>query len=188
MRKYAPNLQFAPINDRNYRPAFWGEFLSRRTRRESIAQRLHDLSRLEANPEEMNPRQVERVAPRVEAFLRDLEEVPAYRPLFERVAPHLGAFARCAQVYAWEYANSEEWNDQAIDAREAVEKIFDLYCPKTIERLQTYTGSKGFYRAKRLALRVLNRDFPGLTQAERFYALAPFAPFATYAKQCGVKS
>lgn len=186
MRSYAPNLQFAPINDRNYRPAFWAEFLSRRTRRESIAQRLHDLSRLEANPEDLTPRQTERVAPRVEAFLRDLSEVPAYRPLLEKIELRFELFAAAAADWAWEYASSEDWSDYARDARRAVERIFDAHCPKTIERLQTYSGSKGYYRAKRRAICILNRDFPGLTQAERIYALAPFAPYKTAAKWCGV--
>lgn len=182
MRSYAPNLQFAPINDRNYRPAFWAEFLSRRTRRESIAQRLRALSYLEANPEGMSPRQVERVPPRVESFLRDLAEIPAYRRLFDRVAPSLSAFARCAEVYSFCYDQEEEWSDQARAARAAVTKIWDTYCPKRPDGLFSYRAEAGYYRSKRLAERLLNREFSGLTAAERRYALVPFEPYKAWAR------
>ena len=182
MRSYSPNLQLAPISDRNYRPAFWGEFLSRRTRRESIAQRLHALTRAEKNPDELTPRQVERIAPRVEELLRDLEEIPAYWKLYDRVAPRLSAFARCAEIYSFCYDRQEEWSDQALVARDAVEKIWKSTCPKTPSDLLSYHGERGYYRSKRLAERLLNRDFPGLTAAERAYALIPFAPYRSWAR------
>lgn len=182
MKSYSPNLQLAPISDRNYRPAFWGEFLSRRIRRESIAQRLHALIQAAKIPDELTPRQIERVAPRVESFLRDLSEIPAYRKLYDRVAPRLRLFALAALDISEEYDQRPDWSDQARAARAAVTKIWEAYCPKRPEGLFSYRNERGYYRSKRLAERLLNRDFPGLTAAERAYALIPFEPYRSWAR------
>ena len=183
MRTYKPQRTLAPVTESVYRVFFWAPFLSAYTRRESIAARLHDLLRLaDAGPDSLTPRQTERIYPRVREFLCDLLAVPAYAPLYQRVAARLLDFSRQAQEQAQEYAMRGR-SEHALRARAVVDYIYEHECPKQKGSQRPDYDHPSFAKSKRHAERTLNREFSDLTAEERLFALAAFLPYqSTYGR------
>lgn len=161
---------------RNRRDDFWRAFDGAARVRRRIVGHLRYIFAAEADPSALTPGQVENIPRKIAMILTELGGVPAYRCKLAAIWPRLSLFSAAADDWVADY-NAEGMRDRVLAAKAAVDKIFENRAPKTTKAWQRWDASATFERARQLAVRMLNRDFAGMTSAERRFALSAFAEF-----------
>ena len=162
--------------EKSPRDDFWRAFEDAANRRRAIAARIRYLNGAEADPASLTPGQVENIPGKIAKLLADLGGVPAYRSKLAAIWPRLSLFSSAAEDWLADY-DAERWRDRVIAAKVAVDKIFDAQAPKSAKAWRRWDAPAKFERARQLAVRMLNRDFAGMTSAERRFAMSAFGDF-----------
>lgn len=161
---------------RNRRDDFWRAFDDAAKCRRRIAGHLRYILVAEADPANLTPGQVENIPGKIAKLLAELGGVPAYRSKLAAIWPRLSLFSSAAEDWINEY-KAEGLRDRVRAAKAMVDEIFSHMAPKTAKAWRSWKAEAHFASAKAYAERRLNRDYPGMTSAERRFAMSAFLDF-----------